>query len=244
MARKSRNKSSADISREWDVICHARQAVIEQGKDISLTAVTAPCILRNVGNDHPHRLLDVGCGSGYLTSRLSEVVDDCLGIDISGESIKLAQKLYSADNLQFQCSSIAEFNTDAPFDACVSNMVFMSDPDWLGSIRHIFDLLKPDGRLYFTITHPCFWPRYWNYQNESWFDYRQEIFIEGDFGTSLAKSIGTTTHIHRPMSQYFNGIISSGFTIESVEEPYPVKAVPEGYTYEYPRFLFFKCRKP
>lgn len=243
MARKSHKKSSSDISKEWDAICLARQAVIEQGKDVSLTAVTAPCILRNVCKDNPRRLLDVGCGSGYLTKKLSEVVDDCLGIDISGESIKLAKKQYFSDNLRFECSAIADFTSDYQFDACVSNMVFMADPEWLISMRHIFDLLKPDGHLYFTVTHPCFWPRYWNYQNESWFDYKQELFIEGEFGTSLVKPIGTTTHIHRPLSQYFDGIVSSGFVVESVEEPYPISQVPEGYIYEYPRFIFFKCRK-
>lgn len=244
MARKSRKKQPEDISKEWDTVCTARQQIIEQGKDVSLTAVTAPCVIRNVRKDNPNRLLDVGCGSGYLTRRLAEITNVCLGIDISSESIRLANKLYSADNLQFKCSSIRDFTSELQFDACVSNMVFMSDPEWLTSMQRIYDLLKPGGRLYFTITHPCFWPRYWNYQNEGWFDYSQELFIEGEFRTSLVAPIGITTHIHRPLSQYFDGIVSSGFIVEALEEPYPTSPTPEGYIYEYPRFLFFKCRKP
>ncbi len=244
MAKKSYRKSIHDISAEWDAICNARQSVIDGGQDISLIAVTVPCILRNISINHPRISLDVGCGSGYLTYKVAELSTKCVGIDISKNSIRLAESLYKKHNLSFKCCAIEDFVYNMTFDTCIANMVFMDDPNWLKSIQRIYDLLINNGRFYFTITHPCFWPRYWEYQDEPWFKYNQEIFVENEFTISLSKSIGMTTHIHRPLSQYVSGLITTGFVIEKIEEIYPVINIPKGYNYEYPRFLFFQAKKP
>lgn len=243
MAKKSYRKSILDISTEWNTVCKSRQSIIDKGQDISLIAVTIPCILKNISENNPKILLDAGCGSGYLTYKAANLSTKCVGIDISENSICLAKSMYKKNNLSFECCAIEEFIYDIPFDTCIANMVFMDDPNWLISIRHIYDLLDKNGRFYFTITHPCFWPQYWNYQNEPWFNYNQEIFIENEFVTSLSKSIGITTHIHRPLSQYVSGLISTGFIIEKIEEIYPTIDTPEVYNYEYPRFLFFQSKK-
>lgn len=231
------------ISNEWDTICESRHKIIEQEKDISLLAVTGPCMLRSIKEETPQKLLDVGCGSGYLTNEASKLVDTCLGIDLSGKSIEIAKKKYDKNNLQFIQCGISDFSLDTQFDACMSNMVFMTDPEWRESVKKIFGLLKPGGVFFITITHPCFWPKYWKYENEPWFDYQSEIFIKHDFSVSLVKSIGQTTHIHRPLEQYIQGLVDVGFRIEKIDEPYPAVETPEGYEYKYPRFLFIKCRK-
>jgi methyltransferase type 11 len=236
-------KNSIAISAEWDSICETRQKAIEQGKDVSLLSVTGPCILRNLKKHIPDRLIDIGCGTGYLTYKLSEIANNCIGIDISTKSIQVAQAHYKRQNLKFDCCAIEEVSDFDSYDACVSNMVFTSTPNWLDVLSHVRNLLTIDGRIYFTIPHPCFWPQYWEYLNEPWFNYAQETFIEHDFRTSLSTSMGTTTHIHRPLSQYINGILSSGFIIEKVEEPFPTTPIPPEYHYDYPRFLFFQCKK-
>ena len=33
------------------------------------------------------------------------------------------------------------------------------------------------GVFIFSITHPCYWPIYWNYYKEDWFDYNKELNI-------------------------------------------------------------------
>lgn len=243
MVRRIDYKNRDAIAEEWDNVCEMRQCAIEHGKDISLVSVTVPCILRNIKEHLPHRLIDIGCGTGYLTYKLSEIVPDCVGIDISKKSIQMAQTRYKRSNLKFDHCAIEDVSHSDFYDACISNMVFTSTPNWLDILSHIRDLLTNNGRIYFTIPHPCFWPQYWGYQNESWFTYEQEIFIEHDFKTSLSASMGTTTHIHRPLNQYINGILSSGFIIEKIEEPLPTTPVPTEYHYDYPRFLFFQCKK-
>ena len=241
--RINSNIEKKEISDEWDKICEARQRLIEEERDISLLTVTGPCMLRNIREEAPKALLDIGCGTGYLTDKVAELVDKCFGIDISGKSIEVAKEKYYKENLFFVQSDIKDFETEMQFDVCMSNMVFMTDPEWLLSVKKIYEVLKTGGSLLITITHPCFWPRYWKYQDEAWFDYNSEIYIKHDFSISLEKFIGQTTHIHRPLIHYFEGLINSGFIIERIEEPYHVTETPEGYEYTYPRFLFLKCRK-
>lgn len=241
--RKIPPKKISDICMEWDNICNSRQMIIESGKDISLTHVTAPCILNKISQIAPKHVLDIGCGTGYITSLIAKQVESCYGVDVSKKSIAVAQSKYYSKNLHFFNIALSDFRPTIQFDACVSNMVFTSDPDWISSLNQIYNLLVPGGHLLIMITHPCFWPEYWGFNHETWYNYEDEIFIEHDFSISLAKSIGKTTYIHRPLSNYIKGILSSGFAIEEIVEPYPSKNTPHNYVYDYPRFLFFNCKR-
>ena len=156
--QKKKNKSLKDVGNEWDLISKERQNAIEQGLDISLLSVTAPWILKHIDKEQPKTVLDVGCGTGYLTSLISQKTNICYGIDISKRSIDIAKSKYGNKNTHFFLSSIKDFHSDLLFDCCVSNMVFMSDPEIEQSLKNIYANLKNDGLLYIMITHPFFWP--------------------------------------------------------------------------------------
>lgn len=236
-------KSLNDICSEWDNLCEKRQIAIEQGKDISLSLVTAPHIIRKVHETSPKTILDIGCGTGYLTFLLAKEATTCYGIDASQHSITLAKEKYSLPSLQFFHSRLVDFSPNTKFDLCVSNMALNCDPDLHGTIKNIYNRLLPGGTFLSMIPHPCFWPLYWGYQDENWFHYQEEIFIEHNFSISFVKTMGKSTYIHRPLSQYIREMITSGFSIEEIEEPYPSDITPPGYFYTYPRFLFMNCKK-
>ena len=230
------------ISKEWDIVGPVRQTSIELGKDISLSRVTVPCILESLLEIKHNCIIDVGCGTGYLTSKLSTIADNCWGIDSSKESIKLASRTYASDNLHFVCSSIKEYKSNVFFDACVANMVFMDDPEWKASLKNVVKLLSPNGKLLMTITHPCFWPRYWGYQDENWFNYSEEIFIQGSFSITLERNIGITTHIHRPLSNYISVLLNEGLVIEKLIELQSMTDLTPSKI-NYPKFLFIQAGK-
>ena len=243
MNKKVESKTVNDIATEWDVICEKREKTITQGKDVSLKYVTVPCIIRHISEERPKTVLDVGCGTGFLTNEIRKKVNCCYGIDASEKSIRLAKEKYGKNHITFKKSTIAEFCFEKKFDSCVANMVFMTDPDMLESLKNINKHLNVGGSLLIMITHPCFWPFYWEYESKEWFKYSKEIYIENEFHTSLSDTIGITTHIHRPISMYFNNIKIAGFDVERIEEPMPIEGTPVKYKFEYPRFLLFKCRK-
>ena len=93
------------------------------------------------------------------------------------------------------------------------------------------------SRIVLTLTHPAFWPKYWGYENDEKFDYLGEQWIESNFKTSAQTYSEVTTHIHRPIEMYMNGLAEAGFTDITLDElrgPEPVEAFP------YPRFLAIK----
>lgn len=242
MLKRTNPKCLCEVKAEWDALCTTRQNAIDAGQDYSLLAVTAPCIIKEL--DMPNNgILDVGCGTGYLTSLLAKHTTRCVGIDVSASSIDVAKLRYSDSSAVFMVSSIGNFSTDIKFDICVANMVLSCDPDWETSIRSIKNLLNERGKLLIMLPHPCYWPKYWGFDKESWFNCNEEIYIEHDFSISLAKSLGNATYIHRPLSMYITKICGEGFILEKMVEPYPVSELPEDYKYEYPRFLLLKFEK-
>ena len=243
MRKKANPKQQDEIGLEWDALCGARQSAIDAGKDFSLEAVTAPCIIRELDSGVIPSILDVGCGTGYLTAQLAKCANKCVGIDISAKSISIARSRYAGSGAVFVHSSISNFRSNDKFALCVANMVFSNDPNWNDSIHAICRLLDEKGQLFVMLPHPCFWSKHWDLDTSTWFNYNEEVFIEHDFSISLAKSLGKATYIHRPLSQYINTICSAGFILEKTEEPYPTKEVPPEYTFDYPRFLFMKFRK-
>lgn len=243
MVKKVTPKKLGDICNEWGSVCQRRQCAIEEGRDVSLISITTPCIIRHIKLDNPTTVLDAGCGTGYLTSAVSQYVHSCVGIDLSEPSISLAKKCYGGGNIDFISTEISKYNAETSFDACISNLVFMSDPNWIDSVKQIYRLLLPYGKFYVMITHPCFWPKYWRFDDKEWFHYNEELFIENDFSITFEKYMGKTTYIHRSLTHYLEGLVSTGFSIDTIEEPYPVVTTPKGYEYSYPRFLFIKCIK-
>jgi len=243
MLKKTNPKFLSEIQSEWDAMCGNRQEAIDLGKDFSLLAVTAPCIISELGTDRINSILDVGCGTGYLTSLLAQHANKCIGIDISANSVSIAKSRYANSGADFVVSSISKFSTNSEFDVCVANMVFSCDPDWADSIQAIHKLLTKNGKLLVMLPHPCNWSKYWGFENASWFKCSEEVYIEHDFSLSLAKSLGTATYIHRPLSMYISTICSKQFLLKKIVEPYPVFSLPDNYKYDFPRFLFMHFQK-
>jgi ubiquinone/menaquinone biosynthesis C-methylase UbiE len=99
------------------------------------------------------RLLDVGCGPGYLTRLAADAVapsGKAVGLDASPNAISHAQRLTRQDNCSFQLG-LAE-NLDAPdgsFDVVVSSFAIHHLPEDLRpqAFREMFRVLRPGGRL-------------------------------------------------------------------------------------------------
>lgn len=238
----TKRKEISVISREWDDICCQRQEAIISGKDISYIQVIEPTIVEELKGFKSKRLLDVGCGTGVLTNTLTEYSQNCTGIDVSEKSISIAKNNYQKDGLLFIQTAMKDYKCDQLYDICVSCMALMSDPDYVDTLKSIRKALERNGVLLVLITHPCFWAKYWKIDDKEWFNYEEEIYIEHDFSISLVKSIGKATYIHRPLEQYYMALSRAGYTIEKIKEAYPVGELPDGYKYDFPRFMLFRCR--
>lgn len=68
------------------------------------------------------RILDLGCGNGFVAARLWELGHDVTGIDAAGDGIKIAQATYPGVNFQQRSIYESEWSdvSDEPFDCVVS----------------------------------------------------------------------------------------------------------------------------
>ena len=94
------------------------------------------------------KILDLGCGTGYLSTILAEMVGmngKVVGIDPDLSRISLAKHKYSnVTNLYFQDGS-AENIPGRDYDMIFSNYVLHWVKDKEKAFKNIFESLKPDG---------------------------------------------------------------------------------------------------
>lgn len=91
----------------------------------------------------PARILDLGCGSGWLSVLLARNAFDVTGVDVAAQAINLARDWAQQESLaiDFQVKDLAnlDFQPDS-FDACVANSIFEHFP--LEMTKVIFQQLK------------------------------------------------------------------------------------------------------
>ena len=115
------------------------------------------CLYDILGLSPGDRLLDVGCGPGRHSHLFAEREIDVLGLDISNEFIKLANKENSKAN--FLRQDVREMDFEEEFDAVVSMCQggfgllcdpesSIDDPDMdLKALENMARALKPGGKL-------------------------------------------------------------------------------------------------
>jgi SAM-dependent methyltransferase len=165
-------------------------------------------------------VLDIGCGVGALTIDLVGPGRAVVGIDPSLRSIELARRK-AVPGVSFENRSVEDYASLSPvrrFDAVVANMTLQCVVDLPKALGAASQLLKPTGTFVFTLPHPWFWPRYWEYEREPWFEYQAELFIEAPFRITHEASAVLSTHIHRPLGMYAAALRHAGLTLTDVAE--------------------------
>ncbi|WP_010582485.1 methyltransferase domain-containing protein [Schlesneria paludicola] len=168
-------------------------------------------------------VLDAGCGTGYLTKKLSDRGARVTGIDFSERMIAIARD--RNPDLQFQVDSCSELHTipDNSCDLVVSNYVLMDVPDFLGAIRSFHRVLKRDGQAVIVFSHPCF-PQGCSIASNhvggvvyDWdFSYFQQTKrVDPPWPHFTSEFIW----FHRPLSDYWKAFVAAGFAIVDFEEP-------------------------
>jgi SAM-dependent methyltransferase len=202
-----------------------------------------PVLWRLAGDVRGLRVLDAGCGTGYLTKKLMERGAAAIGVDFAEEMVGIARASYPG--IDFRVDSVSELRTigDAAVDLIVSNYVLMDAPDLEGAVRAFHRVLRPGGRAVLIFSHPCFpqdnatvepdavtyrWT--WNY-----FDRTRRVdppwrHFKDDF-----------IWFHRPLGDYFRAFTGAGFAVQQIEEP---RIEPERHHLADPVRLEISKRRP
>jgi trans-aconitate methyltransferase len=91
------------------------------------------------------RILDLGCGTGYLTSQIQQHGAIVTGIDASPEMVEKAHATYP--DVEFFVANGTDFHFAEKFDAVFSNATLHWIKDADACIKSVYNALKPGGRF-------------------------------------------------------------------------------------------------
>jgi len=106
-------------------------------------------------------VLELGCGYGRATFRLSEIARFCVGIDTAFESIDLATKLAgTGSRCEFLCMDALNLGfTDCSFDAvvCIQNGICAFRIDQKSLLLEALRVMRPGGIVLLSTYSDRFW---------------------------------------------------------------------------------------
>jgi SAM-dependent methyltransferase len=171
---------------------------------------TLHCLPDVAGKD----VLDAGCGPGFYSQFLTDQGARVTAFDLHPVFVQWTQQRTGGRVKVFQ-ADLAEplhFIADASFDLVICILVLHYIKDWRPVLAEFHRVLRPQGRLIFSTHHPCS---------------DVKLSLSGDyFSTELVEDtweIGTVRFYRRPLSRMTQDLFSSGFVIEEISEPQPVK---------------------
>lgn len=160
-------------------------------------------------------VLDIACGNGNFSKRLSEQGAQVVGFDYSPKMIELA-KIRRADVLDKVIFNVCDASNyeqlmslqqAKPFTKAVANMAIMDISDIEPLFKAVFDMLCENGIFVFATHHPCF-----TYPNK---DYFTSCVHKG---FAIKGQPVLQNYYHRSIQDIFNLAFKCGFIIDGFYE--------------------------
>ena len=143
------------MRREFNEWAEAGKGEEMEGHHISITQQT----LALMGLKPGQRVLDLGCGAGWASRLLAQMVGggerpgQVIGVDVSDEMIRRARaNSKQFDNLMFVVGSAQQIPWEEDFfDKVLSVESFYYYGDQAGALKEVFRVMAPDGELFILI---------------------------------------------------------------------------------------------
>lgn len=254
--------------RYWESNAEAWTKLARAGYDIYRDHLNTPAFFELLPPVSGLRGLDVGCGEGHNTRLLARRGAQMDAIDIAPTFIRHAsaeEKRAPLGIAYREASAVALPFADGTFDFVTAFMSLMDVPETDRALAEVFRVLRAGGFFQFSLTHPCFNPPHRrNCRDEDRMTYAIEVgdyfvdargrvdeWIWGAAPESLRRNLPQfkVPRFHRPIAEWLNLLIDTGFVLERVAEPCP----SEEKVREYPMlqdarvaayFLHLQVRKP
>ncbi|MEE8232469.1 MAG: class I SAM-dependent methyltransferase [Thermoplasmata archaeon] len=224
----------------WEAMADWYDAKQGDNGDVWHRTLIDPALLEVIGDVEDLRVLDLGCGNGYISRKLARGGAQVTGIDASAPIIAHARRREGARPLGIEyhvadAARLGIFQGEA-FDLVVANMSLMDIEDAGGTISEVSRVLAPMGRLVASLSHPCFDQG----PTSGW------LVEKVGLTTTVARKVGpyrdlfsapipwriegkehATLGFHRPLSWYFRTLRGAGFVVSRLEEPAPTEEFVE-----------------
>ena len=250
-----------DVRQGWDDVASWWVGRYSDKGDINREWVIDPALFEMAGDVRNLRVLDAGCGNGYLSRVLAKRGAHVTGVDLSSKLLKeaKAQETRAPLGIGFLQRDLARLTSiaDNSFDLVVANVVLQDVRRLDEAVKEIARVLKPRGRFLFSITHPSFDvpPSHWVREPEDTERPEERPFMSVDryFDrvslTWAPRGLPPVLGFHRPLRDFTDALFEAGLVMLRLEEPIPL---PEALRTHYrqfadqvrvPNFLIVEARK-
>lgn len=207
-----------EIEESWSANADAWVEAVRGDRIESRRLATNQAVLDAVLQRKPARVLDIGCGEGWLAHRLADRGAEVLGFDSSDTLVSRA----AGGPGTFRLLSYASFAADpgqvgSDYDLAVCNFSLLGK-EIASVLRGCAEVLTAGGALVIQTVHPFADPVEGSYE-DGW---RRE-----DFSASTSAFRATMPWYYRTMSSWVREVVDGGFRMDAVREPmHPVTGRP------------------
>ncbi|MEG9623337.1 class I SAM-dependent methyltransferase [Pseudomonas guariconensis] len=208
----------ASLLQSWQHNAQAWIAAVRSGAIESRRQVTDQAILLAVLGRQPERVLDLGCGEGWLLRALAERGIEVTGVDGDETLVQAAQAAGASHVYQATYEQLAQrqVNVGQEYDLVCANFALLHQ-DIIPLLDAMRALLVPDGALVMQTLHP------WTMANGDYQDgWREETFA------GFAGQWAPMPWYFRTLASWLNALDMAGLRLVSLQEPqHPQSPVPQ-----------------
>jgi SAM-dependent methyltransferase len=203
-----------------------------------------PGLLELLGDVAGQRMLDAGCGTGYLARVLAARGARVTGADVSPGLIEAARGGAFADVIDYRVADLSEPwpGGAASFDAVASCLALNDVPGYRGFAATLSAALRPGGRLVLALNNP--YGAVVHSHVSDYFDSGAVTPYRGFLPLGIR-----AYHHHRTLEDYLDVFLAAGLRLDKLAdlkglagERRPHTSLPEGA--RFPRFMLLAFTRP
>lgn len=187
-----------------------------------------PNMLKYMGDVFGKIILDLGCGEGGYSRELAKRGAELVSVDCSQKAIEYAMTIAQKEALSIKhyvrnSNDLYDIESEQ-FDIVLCSMMLMDCEDLEGTVREAARVLKPNGKLFASVLHPCFGGNQeFGIARQGTGDNRNVLvmnyFEPKEWEAPLKNGTIPVIWRHRTMEEYVKTFTNAGLTIVDINEP-------------------------